>query len=377
MSYDCVVIGAGLAGSGVAAALARAGWRVLLCERRVGSHHKVCGEFLSPETQHSLRALGVYESIAALRPTPLTAARFVSRNGVSLNMPLPGEAWGISRYKLDAALADAAAHHGALLRTGSTVTAVACDGDGYTVTLRDAGGAHTSVQTRAVVSACGRHPLPGLRSKAESGPARQPLVGVKCHWRGLHIPPEVQIYLFKGGYAGLSAIEDGRSNLCMLVTREAFSQAGSTVRGMVVAAAQANPLLARVLAAGELLPETACAVAPVDTERVPRPWERFPRVGDAVAMIPPLCGDGMAMALRSAVLCYRSADAFLRGESSRAQWEATYCAAWHHEFAQRLFVGRQLQRALGVPLLNDALLLAGHVAPFAAQALLRATRGAA
>lgn len=375
MKYDCVVIGAGLAGSGVAAALARRGWRVLLVERRTGAQHKVCGEFLSPESQKSFRDLGLYETVARLGPTEIVGAAFISRNGVRLAMDLPGAAWGLSRYALDTALAAGAASAGATLRSGVTATAAALNDGGYSVALRDANGVQTTVAARAVVSACGRHPLPGLRSAKATSRAKTTYVGVKCHWSGVKLPPEVQIYLFDGGYAGLSAIEDGRVNLCMLVTREAFSQASSTVRGAVVAAAQANPLLARVLAEGTLLPETCCAVAPVDTERVPLVWDDYARVGDAAAMIPPLCGDGMAMALRSAVLCAARADDFLAGHTSLHAWEAAYRADWHGEFARRLAVGRGLQRMLSVPLLNDALLLAGNLVPPAAQALVHATRG--
>lgn len=374
--YDCVVIGAGLAGGGVATDLAGRGWRVLLLERRVGSHHKVCGEFLSPESQHSFRAFGMHETLAQLAPAAITTARFVSRNGVGLAMHLPGTAWGLSRYTLDTALADGAARAGAEVRTGVVATEVSPSDQGYAIALRDTNGT-TTVTARAVVSACGRHPLPGLRPQNVNSQDSHAFVGVKCHWRRLGLPPEVQIYLFDGGYAGLSPIEDGRFNLCMLVSRGAFRRAGATVQGIIAAAAGGNAALASVLSRGEIIPDTVCTVAPVYTEGTPTLWDGYPRVGDAVAMIPPLCGDGMAMALRSAVLCADSADAFLSGRVTLAQWKATYRTAWQGEFTRRLFVGRQLQRLLSLPLLNDALLLAGNAAPLAAWALVRATRGAA
>ncbi|MEZ4557184.1 MAG: tryptophan 7-halogenase [Caldilineaceae bacterium] len=57
--FDLIVVGAGLAGSTVAAAVADAGHRVLLLERTRFPRHKVCGEFLSPEVQATLRTLGI------------------------------------------------------------------------------------------------------------------------------------------------------------------------------------------------------------------------------------------------------------------------------------------------------------------------------
>ncbi len=105
---DVVVIGAGLAGSGIAATLAQQGWDVLLIERDAFPRHKVCGEFLSPESQASLHALGLYAAVAALDPCPVTNVRLVTQNGAIVEAALPGHAWGVSRYALDGALATAA-----------------------------------------------------------------------------------------------------------------------------------------------------------------------------------------------------------------------------------------------------------------------------
>lgn len=373
MTYDTVVIGAGLAGSGVACGLAQRGRKVLLVERRAQAQHKVCGEFLSPEAQHSFGELGLYDAVQRLKPAAMYAARFVSRRGVSLAVELPGTAWGVSRYALDGALAHAAAHAGAELLAGASVTDTRETAAGYTLAIRDRGGLR-DVHTRTVVAACGRHPLPTLRPPAS--PARHSYVGVKCHYGGISIGPEVQIYLFDGGYAGLGRIENGNTNVCLLVTRAAFVRAGGSVEHMIAAAAQRNRRLAAVLQSGLPLVETACSVAPVDTERAATPWHGYPRVGDAASMIPPLCGDGMAMALRCAELCVDATDDYLAGRTSRGVWREQYVAAWNGEFRSRLHTGRRLQRALNTPLLNDLLLGLGNWMPAAARGLVRATRGA-
>src|SRR5690349_22682761 len=100
--HDLVIIGAGVAGSSLAAALASRGWDVVLLERRQLPHHKVCGEFLSPESQASLRTLGLYDTVAALGPSAMTRARLFSPRGFHLQVELPGVAWGVSRFALDA-----------------------------------------------------------------------------------------------------------------------------------------------------------------------------------------------------------------------------------------------------------------------------------
>ena len=373
--HDMVIVGAGVGGSSLAAALANRGWDVVLLERRQFPHHKVCGEFLSPESQASLRTLGLYDTVAALGPSKMIAARLFSRRGVQLCVKLPGLAWGVSRFALDAALARAAVQAGAQVREGTTATEVRMTQTGWEAAVRDARGEGSIVSGRTIVAACGRHPLPGLRPAVPEARARPTHVGVKCHYEGLALPPEVRLYLFDGGYAGLCPIDGGHANVALLATQAVFARAGG-VRAMIDMAARLNPALGRDLVDGHALPESEVAVAPVDTGRAATAWDRFARLGDAAVMIPPLCGDGMAMALRAAELCAPLAHEFLCGERSLASWEASYRAAWHREFDRPIGLGRRLQSLLGMPGLGDALLGVGALLPPLSARLVRATRTA-
>jgi 2-polyprenyl-6-methoxyphenol hydroxylase-like FAD-dependent oxidoreductase len=143
-------------------------------------------------------------------------------------------------------------------------------------------------------------------------------------------------------------------------------------------AAARHAALTQRLRGARLMTETECAVAPVDTQRAPAPWDAVtasPCLGDSAAMIPPLAGDGMAMALRSAELCLPCADAYLRGGITLGEWEAQYTATWRKEFGGRLRLGQALQDALTTRGLGDALAAAGRRLPWAAQWLLEGTRG--
>jgi flavin-dependent dehydrogenase len=373
--YDIIIIGAGLAGSSLATVLSRQGWHVALLERRHLPQHKVCGEFLSPESQQSLRASGLYETVANLSPALMDHALLVTPAGVRLRVALPGHAWGVSRFALDEALLKAAAQAGAAVQTGVTVTDVHTSGQGCTVKARTARG-EEQFTARATVAACGRHPLAALRARSEQTQPdkRRSHVGVKCHYEGVAIPPQVELYLFPGGYAGLAPVEQGRVNLCLLATREAFAAAGGSVDTMLEAICYWNAALRRRLAGGHIVPDSRVAVAPVDTNRPAAPWEGMARVGDAVTMIPPLCGDGMAMALRSAELCAPLAHEFLSGQCSLAAWEQRYRQVWHQECDRSLLVGRWLQTMLSLPGGADIFLLLGNLMPFAARTAVHATR---
>lgn len=374
MQADLVVIGAGLAGSCLAAAVAQRGWRVVLLERQRGPRHKVCGEFLSPEAQASLHALGLHATVAALAPAEIHRAAIISRQGRRLAMALPGVAWGVSRYRLDAALAQAAAQAGATVREGMTGTAITQREGGYAVEVRDGAAERTSIGARTVVVACGRHAVPGLRPPQAAAP-RPMDVGVKCHYAGLQLPPEVRLYLFAGGYVGLSPIEDGQANLCLLASAAAFARAGGRVPAMLDAVAQAIPALARDLAGGRRLDASMVAVGAVDTTRPTVLWDQCARIGDAATMIPPLSGDGQAMAIHAAEICAPLIDDVLAGRRSLAAWQASYAATWHAAYDRPLRTARWLQALLGHPQLSAGLIGIGARFPSLAQRLVLATRG--
>lgn len=372
--HDLLIIGAGLAGSAMATVLAGGGWDVLLVERDGFPRHKVCGEFISPEAQTTLATLGLKQVVAALQPVPIQRALLVTERGLSLPISLPGTAWGMSRYALDAVLATAAQQCGAHLRTETTVLRYEPCASGYTIHLRGREGPDT-VQAHALIAAGGRHTLASLPPRARTQRRARQRVGVKGHFAGVAMPAVVELFFFPGGYAGVSPIEDGRVNVCLLADYTAFARAGRQIDQMLAAAASWNPALGRRLEGGSLVPATAVAVAPVDTGRAARPWDEIACLGDAAAMIPPLCGDGMAMALRSAELCAPLANAYLRGELSLAGWAEQYSRSWHREFASRLRTGRTLEWALSRPLLAAGLMRLGQFAPSLVSYLVQATRG--
>ncbi len=47
--HDALIAGGGIAGSAAAITLAQAGYSCIVIEKSEYPHHKVCGEFLSPE----------------------------------------------------------------------------------------------------------------------------------------------------------------------------------------------------------------------------------------------------------------------------------------------------------------------------------------
>ena len=94
LCHDALIIGGGPAGSTLAIALANAGRHVVLIEKSKQAHHKVCGEFLSPESLPLLRLSGVHPE--RLGAQTIHSLRVAARD-VLAEVPLPAPALSLTR----------------------------------------------------------------------------------------------------------------------------------------------------------------------------------------------------------------------------------------------------------------------------------------
>jgi len=291
-----LVIGAGPAGSMLAIRLASAGRAVTLLEKQPTAHHKVCGEFLSREAVEYLRQAGV--DPVTLGAVPIRLVRFSSSRRV-VEAPLPFIALSLSRRTLDEALLARAADAGCTVQRGAAVETLAPDGKRWRARLR--GG--KSLRAQIVFLATGKHDLHAW----DRPPGRQNgFIGFKLHWQ---LPPAqtealrecIELFLFRGGYGGLSLVEEDAANLCLVVDRARLRQLGGWPQLLAALLAE-NRLLSERLHGAQPLWERPLAVASLPfgylAAQPSGPW----RIGDQAAVIPPFTGDGMSIAFHSAFL---------------------------------------------------------------------------
>src|SRR5258706_15075940 len=111
--YDIAIVGGGLAGLALSIQCANAGFKTILFEKETYPFHKVCGEYISLESWNFLEELGLPLSDWGL---PVIRRVLISApNGESVEQELPLGGFGISRYKIDAALAGIARASGVVL----------------------------------------------------------------------------------------------------------------------------------------------------------------------------------------------------------------------------------------------------------------------
>ena len=166
-SYDCIVLGAGPAGSTAAALMAKAGVSTLLVERETLPRERV-GESLMPETYWTFEKLGLLEKLQASRYPKKVGVQFVSHAGResqpfffrSRRDHASSETWHVDRAEFDKLLFDTAAEFGAERLERTRVLEVLFDGDCATgVRLQTASGERIDLASRVVLDATGQQTL--------------------------------------------------------------------------------------------------------------------------------------------------------------------------------------------------------------------------
>ncbi|MFS0869216.1 NAD(P)/FAD-dependent oxidoreductase [Paenibacillus xylanilyticus] len=340
---DAIVIGAGIAGSTCALQLSRRGHRTLLLDRQAFPRHKTCGEFMSPETKEMLEYLDIRLLDQKVMPSAMDHAQIIMPQGGQIEAPLPGSAYGISRHELDRILHSEAKAAGTEIITKATIIGIQqLEDDHYEVQVKK-GNERLNFRAKAVIGAYGTKKPRGITSPPQLRDDTV-YVGVKSHYSGLPLSNRVELYFCEGGYVGISPIENGTANVAALLTLNTVQGSGKSVTDILHAASTTNGRLAARLAEGSPVPETQVSIAPLNLSNIPEPWSQFPHIGDAMLMIPPLCGDGMSIALRSSILCAEWTNRYLKKDISFEEWQQGYTKDANNEFTQLLRRARRIQK---------------------------------
>lgn len=309
MSDETVIIGGGPAGAAAAIKLSRQGMPVRLLERKPGPHHKVCGEFISYEAAQYLKELGL--DLAALGAEPIHHVRFYNGEN-ELTFDLPFTAWSLSRHLLDSALIEQAECAGANVALGTAVRQLSRADGGWRLVSRSqssVGQASTEFSAQTVFLASGKHELRNWKRNVKAS-HRHDFIGLKMHFSPSELQQTqwrntVEIHLFNGGYAGLEPIEKGRVNLCFLISQDIYKACGGSWPRVIDWLSRTSSYMKQRLAS-----LTPCWCEPLAVSRIPYGYIHLPddsapnlfSLGDQAAVIPSFAGDGIAIALHTALL---------------------------------------------------------------------------
>ena len=361
-NYDVIIAGGGPAGSSAAIHLAQRGARVLLAEQKRFPRPKLCGEFISPECCAHFESLGVAERMFAGNPAQLSETVFYSKNGANVSVPsnwfsATGVALGLSRAEMDERLLRRAAEMGVDVREdASVVDLVIREGRVHGVKLKQ-NGAEEMISASITIDATGRtRALTRMLERTRSIKPRlrqRPLVAFKAHLAKTRVAPGAcEIYFYRGGYGGLSTIENDLSNLCFIVNAHDVRAYDSDATRLMRDLVSENRRAAATLHDAELASDWLAVSLESFGRHAPAPAPGLLAIGDAASFIDPFTGSGMLMALESGELVSAAVVAQLSRMDSDGALQTVgenYTEHYYARFNSRLRLCSMIRRAAFVP----------------------------
>lgn len=343
--WDALVVGAGPAGSALAAGLARDGARVMLVERSRHPRPKACAEYASPRILEELSRVGLAleewsSDAVALGGMEIHAGDHAVRIGYA-DRHGTRNAWGIDRRSFDARLASHAASSGAELRERSALVGLR-DGTGRIGGARVRQletGREEIVEAPWVIGADGARSTVARLLGVERAVRYPRRLGLVAHYEGMDdLRNHGEMHVGHRLYVGLAPTPGGELNVGMALPLS--DGARPAAQRFADAIASLPNVQHRLAGSARISPIRGATPIGHRVARVAGPGWLL--IGDAAGFVDPFTGEGIHRALRSA----RAARAaLLRGDDV----ESTYERERRRAFAAKDALTWLVQGFLAVP----------------------------
>ena len=332
---NIIIAGGGLAGLTCALHLLKKGVKVTLIEKNTYPHHKVCGEYISNEVLSYLQWLDADPFI--LNPSLIKKLSVSSNIGKTIDCNLPLGGFGLSRFALDHFLYQKALQKGCNI-IADRVNNIFFRNDRFEVATDQ----HGILESPMVIGAYGKRSAIDQKLSRSFILKKSPWLAVKAHYTGDFPDDLVALHNFKGGYCGVSKVENNRINICYLADYKSF-KAHKNILDFQQNVLYKNPHLQRIFKDSTMLFEQPLTISQVSFSQKQAVNDHILMIGDTAGLIHPLCGNGMAMAIHSAKICAELSIAYLNGNiGTRNLLEKQYVSIWNSNFKNRLLTGRLL-----------------------------------
>lgn len=365
--WDIVIIGGGLAGLTTALRLANENLKVCLVEKNQYPHHRVCGEYVSNEVLPYLNSLGINPfSIGAKK---ISKFQITDSKGLPLNAKLPLGGFGLSRYAFDDLLFKSVSNKIEFIL--DTVDKVTFQKDQFLVATKG----KAILKASFVVGAFGKRSNIDSFLNRKFMLQRSPWLAVKAHYNYDFPEDTVALHNFNGGYCGLSKTETDAVNACYMTTFKSFKKHGD-IESFQKKELSKNPFLNTFFNEAKPLFKKPLSISQISFQRKKPVENHIFMVGDSAGIIHPLCGNGMAMAIRSSqIFSDLFLEAFKRKDFDRNILEKDYTSEWQNEFGERLRTGRFVQRVLMNSFASKIGFTAARLVPSLVPKLIEKTHG--
>lgn len=368
VSTEVVIIGGGLAGLTAGIHLSQNGISVTIIEKNEYPKHKVCGEYVSNEVRGYLESLAI--PIQNAEPTAINQLEFETLYGARILQNLPLGGFGISRYTLDFIMYKKAIENGCTI-INQTVENCRFDGNYFIIETIE----KSIYKAQIVLGAYGKRAQLDYSLKRTFIQKKSPWLGVKNHYKGQFSDNLVGLYHFKGGYCGVSKVENDTINICYLTNYSSF-QKHKNIASFEKEVLFKNKRLKQILENSVPIFEKPLTISQISFEKKEPVSEHILMIGDTAGLIHPLCGNGMAMAIHSAKIASELCVLYLNKKKiSRNELEERYSKAWNVNFKKRLAMGRTLSTLLEQQTLTLLVLQIVVLFPFLLKQIIKRTHG--
>lgn len=348
-SNQIIIIGGGLAGLTAAIHLSKNGFGVTLIDKNSYPRHKVCGEYISNEVLSYLNWLDI--APADLNPTQIQKLHFSTKTGNTITADLPMGGFGISRYVFDSHLFNKTIAQNCTF-IQETVEEIDFLEDVFTVTLSN----RQTLKSKIVIGAFGKRSNIDQKMQRDFIMKKSPWLAVKSHFTGNFPNETVGLHNFKGGYCGVSKVENDTINICYLADFKTFKKYKNINEYQEKVLFQ-NPVLKNIFEKSKPVFEKPLTISQISFDPKKCVENHILMIGDTAGLIHPLCGNGMAMAIHSAKIASELVSDYMNNEiPTRKLLEKKYIENWNKQFSKRLRIGRFLGKLLQRQTLSEMLI---------------------
>lgn len=366
--FDVIIVGGGLAGLCNAIHLSKFNKKVLLIEKNEYPKHKVCGEYISNEVLP-------YLAFLEFNPFDFGAVKIdkfqlstTNNQLISAKLPLGG--FGISRYKLDFELLQNAIQNGVILMQ-DLVTNIQFTNEVFEVETKE----NQHLTSKIVIGAFGKRSFLDVAMQRDFIQKKSPYLGVKIHVKGNFPNDLVALHNFKGGYCGVSKVENNEINLCYITNFSPFKKY-KNIDDFQEKVVFNNTYLKEIFQNSISLFEEPLTISQISFESKTLVENHIIMCGDAAGMIHPLCGNGMSMAIQSAQIASKLILNYLEGKiSTRNALENEYLSRWNRQFKWRLKAGHFIAMLFRQDKIANFLLQILSKLPFLLPIIIKQTHG--
>ena len=366
--FHVIIVGGGLAGLACAIHLSKFKIKVLVIEKNTYPKHKVCGEYISNEVLPYLNFLGIDVYKKGAKSIINFELSTTKNRAVKSKLPLGG--FGISRYCLDETLAKKVLENGIEILQDS-VEDIQFLNEVFSVKTKNS----KLFQAKLVIGAYGKRANLDVKLKRQFIKKKSPFLAVKTHVKGDFPDDLVALHNFKGGYCGVSKVENNNINICYITNYDAFKKHKD------IEAFQQDILYKNKHIKSVFENSTPVFNAPLSISQISflnkKPVENHVLMcGDTAGIIHPLAGNGMSIAIRSAQMLSLLIIDYLQGNiESRATLEKEYTKLWNKEFKDRINTGRFIAYLFNLNTLSEILIVILKGFPKVLQYIIKRTHG--